>query len=518
MLCKPFPDPVLSLASNSIGKLGTLDADSLSCIWTVFAKCAENLENGRRLENLSWRLWYRTALLCHEDTLFYTNVSKSSPTMMHRSSGYLKNKNQDLPELSLSIESVSSLDEHEVKGQVSDNYDASKMSVFVQKHSKRPNTMQYVSPGRFQKMITDLSSLKVETEKWKIDHNKAMLRQSLHKKSISSSPKTNPLHSIPPNDSYLRFNQVSSSSGSNHHSSLATQTAITHPDMTEYGVNNHDDNISEFYINKTSHETPLHPHHSIQKQEPLEKVDKMFFIQETLPSESYIKTPSKNDMTSSTTLESYQSTVKSAKHISFEKSADISSSGTSNSQQLECNTINSVDDGDWDSMYDSSNSSSVNEKPIFQKIDTRLSKLQIHPRPSLLSFMLQNKTDGNLTNSCSKSSPAISLSQTSASFIIPKNIPQNNRHPTTAHIMDLYLPVVSPRTIRRNMFATELSESLRRNLLWERQQRTSTAFRTLKRRHTANDVTKLNDFPIQSSNENHDFFHDVDYSYHVAGW
>lgn len=29
----------------------------------VFTKCKDNLENGRRLENLSWRLWYRESLI-----------------------------------------------------------------------------------------------------------------------------------------------------------------------------------------------------------------------------------------------------------------------------------------------------------------------------------------------------------------------------------------------------------------------------------------------------------------------
>ncbi|EPX74759.1 DUF1752 family protein [Schizosaccharomyces octosporus yFS286] len=65
-------NPMLSLETENIAKLGTLTADNLSCMWNVFTKCAENLENGRRLENLSWRLWYREAVMsepgqsCHE--------------------------------------------------------------------------------------------------------------------------------------------------------------------------------------------------------------------------------------------------------------------------------------------------------------------------------------------------------------------------------------------------------------------------------------------------------------------
>ena len=53
----------------------------------------------------------------------------------------------------------------------------------------------------------------------------------------------------------------------------------------------------------------------------------------------------------------------------------------------------------------------------------------------------------------------------------------------------------SPRTTRRNMLATELTESLRRHLLWERQQKSATANAFLKRRHTAHDMKNLQEYP-----------------------
>ncbi|KAI7883889.1 DUF1752-domain-containing protein [Lichtheimia hyalospora FSU 10163] len=55
--------PVVSLAVPNIHKLNEITSDDLSCMWTVFTKCKDNLENGRRLENLSWRLWYRESLI-----------------------------------------------------------------------------------------------------------------------------------------------------------------------------------------------------------------------------------------------------------------------------------------------------------------------------------------------------------------------------------------------------------------------------------------------------------------------
>ncbi|GAA5938431.1 uncharacterized protein JCM15063_000733 [Sporobolomyces koalae] len=49
---------VLTLAPDSLSSLGELDNESLSELWSVFTRCKDNLQNGRRLENLSWRLWF----------------------------------------------------------------------------------------------------------------------------------------------------------------------------------------------------------------------------------------------------------------------------------------------------------------------------------------------------------------------------------------------------------------------------------------------------------------------------
>lgn len=54
--------PVLTLAIDNLSKLNQIDEKQLSAIWNLFTKCKDNLENGRRLENISWRLWYRS---CH---------------------------------------------------------------------------------------------------------------------------------------------------------------------------------------------------------------------------------------------------------------------------------------------------------------------------------------------------------------------------------------------------------------------------------------------------------------------
>jgi hypothetical protein len=55
--------------------------------------------------------------------------------------------------------------------------------------------------------------------------------------------------------------------------------------------------------------------------------------------------------------------------------------------------------------------------------------------------------------------------------------------------------VLSPRTARRYMLGTELTDSLRRHIVWERQYKHSTANAVLKRRHQSNDIATLKQHP-----------------------
>jgi hypothetical protein len=77
------------------------------------------------------------------------------------------------------------------------------------------------------------------------------------------------------------------------------------------------------------------------------------------------------------------------------------------------------------------------------------------------------------------------------------------------------------------MLATELTESLRRQLLWERQQKSSTANAVLKRRHTSHDVANLKQYPerpcmkegdANASSWSEYFDKNVFTGYHAQGW
>ncbi|KFA78895.1 hypothetical protein S40288_10127 [Stachybotrys chartarum IBT 40288] len=204
-------------------------------------------------------------------------------------------------------------------------------------------------------------------------------------------------------------------------------------------------------------------------------------------------------------------------------------------------------DDDWEDCPDLE----VDEK-LFKRID---SKANLMSRPSLITLMLaQSERAKNLGNHASQSTSAIPKSRGTHGH--PRGVSPNDsdeaplmmkgvRHsnlkfihqgprrtraqPITATPNHGHTQAaLSPRTTRRNMLATELTESLRRHLLWERQQKSSTANAVLKRRHTSHDVANLKQFPeracmkqsedVNASSWNQYFSKEAFNNYHSKGW
>ncbi|TQW01554.1 dsp1-1-like protein [Cordyceps javanica] len=172
------------------------------------------------------------------------------------------------------------------------------------------------------------------------------------------------------------------------------------------------------------------------------------------------------------------------------------------------------DSSDWEDSMEESGKSSIDDN-FFQRVE---SKVNLVSRPSLITLMVaQNERQKKLGNQASQSASTIIRSRTRPSAptlgaspndsdegplimkgIRPSNlkpiieVPRSSAQPIAAPVNYVHAQAaLSPRTTRRNMLATELTESLRRHLLWERQQKTSTANAVLKRRHTSHDVANL---------------------------
>ncbi|EPQ52453.1 hypothetical protein GLOTRDRAFT_122527 [Gloeophyllum trabeum ATCC 11539] len=79
-----FPTPVLALAPDVLKDLEGKEA--LSGLWALFTKCKESLQDGRRLENISWRLWYAELAASHSSV---PSTPSSDSLLVSRSSSHL---------------------------------------------------------------------------------------------------------------------------------------------------------------------------------------------------------------------------------------------------------------------------------------------------------------------------------------------------------------------------------------------------------------------------------------------
>jgi hypothetical protein len=208
------------------------------------------------------------------------------------------------------------------------------------------------------------------------------------------------------------------------------------------------------------------------------------------------------------------------------------------------------DSSDWEDDKEESGKSSMDDK-FFQRVD---SKPNLTSRRSLITLMLaQNDRARNLGGHASQSTstiPPTRIANSHSRTLLPKrsnraslmmkgmrgpalkpihDVPRSTAQPIMTGPNHLQpQAALSPRTTRRNMLATELTESLRRHLLWERQQKSSTANAVLKRRHTSQDVASLKQFPekhcmkksedVNASSWNQYFSKEASDGYHSKGW
>ena len=195
------------------------------------------------------------------------------------------------------------------------------------------------------------------------------------------------------------------------------------------------------------------------------------------------------------------------------------------------------DSSDWeDSDEQQSGPSSVNERDLFQRVDSRPNLTS--RRSMLTTLMTEPDRAKALATAASRSTPALRRSRTTTpSGPSVATSPEPNAHvsftgqdiarsrPFIMTTSNTHEPPSSPRTTRLNMLSTELTESLRKNLLWERLHKSNGNLAALKRRHTSNDVKNLKQHPEPIAlsqqgpkNFNNDYFNAGLQEYHTKGW
>lgn len=192
------------------------------------------------------------------------------------------------------------------------------------------------------------------------------------------------------------------------------------------------------------------------------------------------------------------------------------------------------DDADWDSICTESRLNSPTNGHLFNKVEGLEARPGLTSRKSILSTLLTNPMT-RLSSAHSKSSPAIAQSRMPS----PVEAPLESQICASKADFGAGTPVLatkatpikgslSPRSTRRNMLATELSESLRRHLLWERKQKSSSTMintasqAVLQRRHTACDLSKVQQYPAPATSFEQrlrpDLASENEFGYNGAGW
>ncbi|KAL4989939.1 hypothetical protein BDW68DRAFT_175497 [Aspergillus falconensis] len=567
--------PVLTVDTAKIHKVDTANTQSLHGMWMVFSKCADFMEEGRRLENLSWRLWTRETFCVEPESSSDTSVLP-----------LLRSEAADLPELSASVESA-----------------ASDQAERIEKHIKRPREdykpavvrEDSFSLGRAKEK--HLTSLDLERMVLNIKEKKSLEPISpvatLAQPVVDITPRTSTPTRAPPSNTTLKRPTFALNERQKQSTESCSTTAPdgNDSDAANMNVNGSDTSVSSsgmlpskpqlikspsivrgFSPSQISSSYRSQPRLSSDpvatktqvpaKLSPLKKKGNVFTLggssgdeDESSFEDRMMQVPHRSSLSDQlekrpgsnlnpknkvTTFKEQVGNLKSMKdhqrgndEDAIETDDDISESA-----------IEDDEDSDWEDSITESGRSSVEERDMFQRVDSRPNLVS---RRSLLTMMMHQPLR---MGDASRSTPALQRSRLTSPNgpSIPASPPDDDEEnltmkgpgvPRSRPIIMKPTPqsvAHSPRTTRRNMLATELTESLRRHLLWERQQKSATA-NAFKRRHTTHDMKNLKEYPgpqsqqtaVPSSNGVADkdvaktgsFNHYTDFGpweYHAKGW
>lgn len=513
----------------------------------VFSKCAESMEEGRRLENLSWRLWNRETFCCEAQPQFATapaiNVVSSRP------------KSRDIPELSVSVDSVASevderIEEHAKPQTAPLNIRRPRLRRDDSMLSRSRGTEKHITSLGLEKMVL---SIKEKKDLEPLSRSIADTLPSVPSIAQRTLRHQSPALAVPRLSSDSSTSTAPASSPESNRSATQTVGSDTSAELiTSHSV------IRGFSPGRSSSyrsRTNLAPTPAPAESAAHAKVDQskkkgggMFL----LGGSSGDDESSFEDRMSHRASRSSLSDGLKRKQTSFKDEVEartIDEGGVGDEEVFESDEEEDVsesaidddddDSSDWEDSATESGRSSVEEKQLFQRVDSRPT---LTSRRSLLTDQMhQSQRAAALAHVASRSIPAMQRSRTSSpngpsvaaspddeSTLTMRgpNIPRSK--PIIVTTANTHPSALSPRTTRRNMLTTELPESLRKHLVWERQQKSATANAVLKRRHTAQDMANLQDFPgqkpVQSSKDgsknnswNHYFDHGLQ-EYHQTGW
>ncbi|KAK7413353.1 hypothetical protein QQX98_007797 [Neonectria punicea] len=568
---------VLTVDANVIHKVDTGNPANLYSMWTVFSRCADSVEQGRRLENLSWRLWQRETFVVPNDRKNSSTNTTPATLPQNIPSDF---RIPDLPQLSGSVESLA--DEEAVDfTSVSAPLEIIRPRIRRQDSctSSRSKRERHISSDDFEKMIVSIVK---------------------DKGPLSAPPTISPAaapqkESLPAPAAFERSGSTTTESQSptksiSDHSEASQDLSPMAPSRTTVVRGFSPSQVpvprtipsaaqcsaTDMIPEPTSSPAPkpvqskkqpakfalgaasfssTEQDQSVDNRQPIIPIVKkpMFTIGGSSEEDGSLKSALASSRPSS--LLAHKKKQASFSTNVMTRTIEDEAAVDSDTDYIDESAIDDDDDSsDWEDSIEDSGKSSVDDN-LFQRVD---SKANLTSRRSLITLMLaqNDRIDRarNLGNHASQSTSAIPRSRMAPNGPSLGGSPNDSdeaplmmkgmRHPTLKPIHEIprssAQPIMghaghgqgqaalSPRTTRRNMLATELTESLRRHLLWERQQKSSTANAVLKRRHTSHDVANLKQYPekaciknsedVNASSWNQYFSKEASNGYHSKGW
>ncbi|EGD83757.1 hypothetical protein H112_07438 [Trichophyton rubrum D6] len=651
--------PVLTVDPAKIHQVDTRNAESLHGMWMVFSRCADFMEEGRRLENLSWRLWNRETFCVAPQAKSRTNSDNNNKDSLQQSqeqqqqkrthSGSrlerLRRESKSIPDLSSSVESALS---DEGLEQSRSRSTAQTSSGSSPQCPCTPRTIELdpkpaivgedsvlsISRGR-ERHITSLGlekmvySIKEKKQLEPICVPKSKSQLQIENRELDATPRASsptPVSIQQPQQPQQEQEQQQRQrqhqeqthlqqlpAPANNQSLDSCSTALERVRESDVPTPSSDTSVSStelprpsssvvrgFSPSKISSSFRSHSQLSPAASTSKNSVPKQSALKQQKPSVFTLGCSSGDEESSfedRMAIKTHRSSLSdglnhlaSAQHsrsrTSFirdtaatshpirpirETSASdedaIASSDEDDESEISESAIEDEgegdsSDGDWEDSVTESGRSSVDDKQLFQRVDSRPNLVS---RRSLLTMMMHQPqqnfapTFRGGPGANSRSTPAMQQQRglapadgeeedndedhsgfDSGSVGSPGLEMKRSEVPHSRPIVMTSIPpggivarAHSPRTTRRNMLATELTESLRRHLLWERQQKTTAATATaaFKRRHTACDVAGLQEYPgandskgqgkEDKESKNSSWNHYFDYGpweYHVKGW
>ncbi|KAL8693061.1 MAG: hypothetical protein Q9218_002025 [Villophora microphyllina] len=540
-----------SLLTVDTGKMHQIDPRNVENLHSMWA---DTIDEGRRLENLSWRVWTCQTLCCD------SQPNATTPPIHIRNP---RSTTSDVPDLSASVDSVSSDEEQE---EADDPSHTAPMDIKFP-WIRDPESRLEMSKGR-EKHITSLKLEKMVVS-IKEKHEIAPLSPSITDAVPQFLPSADvtPKSSSPTINAPLRSSESSSSTAplsgsdsdqSTRHTAASDTSAelpVSHSVVRGFSPG-HVSNSYRSNVHLAPSATPAKSiaqgKHEDTKAAPTFLLggssgeDDSSFDDQMLsnPKHSFLsaglKKPLHTKKQTSFKDEIESRTINNRLHededvFESDDDEDISESAIQEDEE----EVEEDDGSDWEDSVSESAEPLTNDKHLFQRVDSRPNL--ISRRSLLTTLMHQPDRAAAFANMASKSTSALRRSRrsmpnapsTGTSPDEDSGLSMGGTHMTPAKpiIMttsNTHPPALSPRSTRRNMLATELTESLRKHLLWERQHKSASANAALKRRHTAHDMANMQEYPgpkaessarggSKDNSWNHYFEHGLG-GYNQAGW